>query len=109
MRMVCETPFCVRWLSKIGAPSATRMRRIRAISTGAPTTSIMKIVRRDQSISLSERSKIRSPDEKKPGAAGIVFVGEGESVMIRRITPTENQTPEAQNLFSYFTKYWNTA
>ena len=30
-----------------------------AISTGAPTTSTMKIVRRDQSISPSDRSKIR--------------------------------------------------
>ena len=71
MRMVCETPSWVRLLSKIGAPNATRTRSMSAMSTGAPTTSIMKIVRRDQSISLSERSKIRRPDAMKPGAAGI--------------------------------------
>ncbi len=48
--------------SPIGAPSASRARRTSEISTGAPTTSAMKIVRRDHNISLSESSKTRSAD-----------------------------------------------
>ena len=45
--------------SPTGAPNASRARRISEISTGAPTTSAMKIVRLAHSISLSESSKIR--------------------------------------------------
>ena len=41
-----------------------------AMSTGAPTTSAMKIVRRDHSISPSDRSKIRRLDDTKPGGRG---------------------------------------
>ena len=36
--------------------------------TGAPTTSAMKIVRRDHSISPIERSKMRRLETTKPGA-----------------------------------------
>ena len=39
------------------------------ISTGAATSRPMKIVRRDHSISPSDRSKIRRLDETKLGAA----------------------------------------
>jgi hypothetical protein len=51
------------------------IRRMRAMNTGAATTSIMKMVRRDHSISPIERSKMRNPDVKKPGAAGMVRAG----------------------------------
>ncbi len=37
------------------------------MSTGAPTTSAMKIVRRDHSISPSDRSKIRRLDDNEAG------------------------------------------
>src|SRR5436190_11589167 len=51
------------------------MRRSKAITTGAPATSIMKMVRFDHSISPRERSKMRSPEAMKPGAAGIARTG----------------------------------
>jgi hypothetical protein len=44
----------------IGAPSATSDRATNAIRTGMPTTSAMNTVRRDQSMSPSERSNTRS-------------------------------------------------
>jgi hypothetical protein len=43
---------------------------MKAITTGAPTTSPMKMVRFDQSISPTESSKTREADESMPGAAG---------------------------------------
>ena len=42
-----------------GAPSDVNSRMTAASTTGTPTMSPMKIVRRDQSISPSERSKTR--------------------------------------------------
>src|SRR5690242_6380469 len=53
------------------APSSNSARTITAITTGAPTTSPMKIVRRDHSISPTDRSKMRSADVRYPGALGI--------------------------------------
>jgi hypothetical protein len=52
---------------KIGAPKAISTRISNAIATGAPTTSAMKMVRRDHSISPTDKSKIRRLDEKNAG------------------------------------------
>ena len=41
-----------------------------AIRTGAPTIRSMNTVRRDQSISPIDRSKIRKLDVRNPGAGG---------------------------------------
>ncbi len=53
--------------SKSGSPRPTSSLRKMAIRTGAATTRAMKIVRRDQSISPSERSKTRRLAVRKPG------------------------------------------
>ena len=54
------TKFTAALLMRIpGAPSSCSSRTIAARSTGRPTTRPMKTVRRDQSISPSDRSKIR--------------------------------------------------
>jgi hypothetical protein len=47
-----------------------------AIATGTPTTSAMKIVRRDHNISPSDKSKMRKLEAMNPGArrgVGIVI------------------------------------
>ncbi len=40
------------------------------MKTGAPTTRTMKIVRRDHSISLIDRSNTRKLEARTPGAGG---------------------------------------
>ena len=56
--------------SKIGAPRPTSNRTMSAMSTGAATSTAMKIVRRDHSISPIDKSKIRRLDVTKPGGRG---------------------------------------
>src|SRR3954471_22185483 len=55
--------------SKIGAPKPTSRRTTKAIRTGAATTKAMKMVRRDHSISPSDRSNTRKLEATNPGAA----------------------------------------
>ena len=61
--------------SKIGASRATSSRRMSAMRTGAATTSAMKIVRRDHSISPSDKSKMRRLDATRPGGRGMGATG----------------------------------
>ena len=64
------------------------------MNTGAPTTSAMKMVRRDQSISPIERSKTRRLEARKPGAGG-----SGRAAVGWVMTAAHR----------HFTRYWNTA
>ena len=101
------------------------------MTTGAPATSIMKMVRFDHSISPSDRSKMRSPEAMKPGAAGIARTGWGSwaigGLPLNSIqSPRENRRREKggehklvlRSPFSclplasescHFTRYWKTA
>src|SRR3954462_5965207 len=67
MRIVVR-PGCMSL--KTGAPRPTSTRSSRAMKIGAPTTSIMKMVRRDQSISPTDRSNTRRLEVRNAGAGG---------------------------------------
>ncbi len=68
-------PFAAVLLTRSGAPASMSTRKISEITTGRPTTSAMKTVRRDHSISPSERSNTRMAEERTPGG------DEGRSLM----------------------------
>src|SRR3954447_25243436 len=98
------------------------MRRSKAMTTGAPATSIMKMVRFDHSISPSDRSKIRRPEAMNPGAAGIprtdwVFgsISEHLSNQQHSLAKIKRRKGERSLFFSWhvnvvhLTRYWKTA
>ena len=60
------------------------------------------MVRRDQSISLSDKSKMRNADFTNPGAAG-----KGRRADDAGATGTGSAGVAAESI--YFTRYWNTA
>ena len=86
--------------------TARPMRAMSASSTGPPTTSAMKTVRRDHSISPSDRSKMRRRPTRGTGPGGWRCVGGWiHGVVIESAAGLEVRPAQ----WHYFTRYWKTA